>query len=85
MSPTTEVARSTNMVYVSFNYRLNAFGFMALDILSMKSPSGTSGNYGFMDQILALKWVQKNIHSFGGNPDKVSTPRLSPQLWIRNL
>ncbi|XP_042341192.1 para-nitrobenzyl esterase [Plectropomus leopardus] len=71
-SPTEKLAADTQMVYVSFNYRLNAFGFMALEILREGSPKNTSGNYGFMDQITALKWVQRNIHVFGGDPGKVT-------------
>ncbi|XP_066439466.1 para-nitrobenzyl esterase-like isoform X2 [Eleutherodactylus coqui] len=70
--PTEELAGYSQMVHVSFNYRLNAFGFMALPQLREGSPTNTSGNYGFMDQIAALKWVQKNIKSFGGNPNKVT-------------
>ncbi|XP_028296660.1 uncharacterized protein LOC114458478 isoform X2 [Gouania willdenowi] len=71
-SPTEKLAADTGMVYVSFNYRLNAFGFMALEVLREGSPRNTSGNYGFLDQISALKWVQKNIHVFGGDPDRVT-------------
>ncbi|KAM7424753.1 hypothetical protein PAMA_000893 [Pampus argenteus] len=71
-SPTEQLAADTEMVYVSFNYRLNAFGFMALEILREGSPRNTSGNYGFLDQIAALKWVQRNIHVFGGDPGKVT-------------
>ncbi|XP_075939268.1 para-nitrobenzyl esterase [Anarhichas minor] len=71
-SPTEKLATDTEMVYVSFNYRLNAFGFLALEILREGSPKNTSGNYGFMDQIAALKWVQRNIHVFGGDPEKVT-------------
>jgi para-nitrobenzyl esterase len=59
------------MVYVSFNYRLNVFGYMALEILSWMSNTGVSGNYGLTDQIQALKWVQENIAAFGGDPDQV--------------
>ncbi len=59
------------MVYVTFNYRLNAFGFMALDVPSVESPGGLTGNYGLLDQVAALQWVQNNIQTFGGNPDKV--------------
>jgi carboxylesterase type B len=70
-SPSEELAINTNMVYVSMNYRLNAFVFMSLDIISDASPSGTSWNYGFMDQILVLQWVQENICNFGGNPNLV--------------
>ena len=65
------VSRQMNTVFVGFNYRLNAFGFMALEALSWNSIHGASGNYGFMDQIMALKWVQRNIAAFGGNPKKV--------------
>ncbi|XP_061885604.1 para-nitrobenzyl esterase [Entelurus aequoreus] len=71
-SPTEKLAAETQMVYVSFNYRLNAFGFMALEILREGSLKNTSGNYGFMDQIAALKWVQRNIQGFGGDPEKVT-------------
>lgn len=52
------------MVVVAMNYRLGALGFM-------KSES-MEGNYGFLDQVLALKWVQKNIAGFGGNPADVT-------------
>ncbi|XP_076846563.1 para-nitrobenzyl esterase [Brachyhypopomus gauderio] len=71
-SPTEELAARTQTVFVSLNYRLNAFGFMALDILREGSPTNTSGNYGFMDQIQVLKWIQRNIHVFGGDPTKVT-------------
>lgn len=71
-SPTEQLAADTGIVYVSFNYRLNAFGFLALEMLREGSPKNTSGNYGFMDQIAALKWVQRNIHVFGGDPGKVT-------------
>lgn len=71
-SPTEELAAQTRTVFVSLNYRLNAFGFMALEVLREGSPTNTSGNYGFMDQILALQWVQRNIHVFGGDPRKVT-------------
>lgn len=70
-SPTEKLSNETNIVYVSFNYRLQAFGFMALQWLADDSPKNTSGNYGFMDQIEALKWIQRNINKFGGDKDKV--------------
>ncbi|KAK2193495.1 hypothetical protein NP493_12g08010 [Ridgeia piscesae] len=72
MSPNAAIAKSLNKVFVSFNYRLNAFGFMALDVLSWSNTKGSSGNYGLMDQMAALQWVQRNIQQFGGNPDKVT-------------
>ncbi|XP_066540273.1 para-nitrobenzyl esterase isoform X2 [Hoplias malabaricus] len=71
-SPTEELAVQTQTVFVSFNYRLNAFGFMALEVLREGSSTNTSGNYGFMDQIQVLHWVQSNIHVFGGDPQKVT-------------
>ncbi|XP_070567741.1 para-nitrobenzyl esterase-like [Ptychodera flava] len=70
--PNVTTVIDTGMVYVSFNYRLNGFGFLALDILSEQSETHTSGNYGFMDQILVLEWVRDNIKHFGGNPDLVT-------------
>ncbi|XP_077978044.1 para-nitrobenzyl esterase-like [Glandiceps talaboti] len=70
--PDETTVHDTNMVYVNLNYRLNGFGFLALDILSELSETHTSGNFGFMDQILGLKWVRDNIRNFGGNPDLVT-------------
>jgi para-nitrobenzyl esterase len=60
------------LVFVSLNYRVGIFGFFSLPELSAESPTKTSGNYGLMDQIAALKWVKKNIASFGGDPDNVT-------------
>ncbi|XP_061169446.1 para-nitrobenzyl esterase-like [Saccostrea echinata] len=70
--PTESLAMETDIVHVSFNYRLHAFGFMALDILSAASGTKTSGNYGFMDQLAALQWVKANIENFGGDPNKIT-------------
>ncbi|ELT88396.1 hypothetical protein CAPTEDRAFT_107637, partial [Capitella teleta] len=69
--PSSNLVKSTNMVYVSFNYRLNVFGYLALDILSWMSKDFVSGNYGLTDQIEALRWVQQNIAAFGGDPEQV--------------
>ena len=60
------------IVVVTCNYRLNIFGFMAHPELSAESPYKASGNYGLLDQVAALKWVQKNIAAFGGDPQKVT-------------
>ena len=60
-----------DVVLVSINYRLGIFGFMAHPALSAESEYGVSGNYGILDQIESLKWVQKNIAQFGGDPDNV--------------
>lgn len=60
------------VVFVSINYRLGALGWMAHPDLSAESPDGVSGNYGLLDQIAALEWVQDNINRFGGDPDQVT-------------
>jgi para-nitrobenzyl esterase len=60
------------IVVVTCNYRLNIFGFLAHPDLSAEAPYKASGNYGLLDQVAALKWVQKNIASFGGDPKKVT-------------
>ena len=70
-SPTENLAKETGTVYVSFNYRLQAFGFVALQWLADDSPINTSGNYGFMDMIVALQWIQRNIDKFGGDKNQV--------------
>ncbi len=60
------------IVVITVNYRLNIFGFFAHPELSKESPHKASGNYGLLDQHAALKWVQKNISAFGGDPKKVT-------------
>jgi para-nitrobenzyl esterase len=60
------------VVFVSLNYRVGVFGFMAHPELSKESGHNASGNYGFLDQIAALQWVQKNIAAFGGDPNNVT-------------
>lgn len=60
------------VVFVSFNYRVGRFGFFAHPALTKENPSGPLGNYAFMDQIAALKWVRKNISRFGGDPANVT-------------
>ena len=60
------------IVVVTVNYRLNIFGFFAHPELSAESPYKSSGNYGLLDQSAALKWVNKNIAAFGGDPKKVT-------------
>jgi para-nitrobenzyl esterase len=58
-------------VVVTINYRLGALGFLAHPALASR-PGGAAGNYGLMDQQAALRWVQRNIAQFGGNPGNVT-------------
>jgi para-nitrobenzyl esterase len=60
------------MVVVSINYRLGVLGWLAHPELSAESPDGVSGNYGLLDQIEALRWLRRNIASFGGDPANVT-------------
>jgi para-nitrobenzyl esterase len=57
---------------VSINYRLGVLGWLAHSELSAESPVGVSSNYGLLDQIEALRWVQRNICAFGGDPSNVT-------------
>lgn len=60
------------VVVVTINYRLGVFGFFAHPELTRESPHHASGNYGLLDQIAALQWVQQNIAQFGGDPKRVT-------------
>ena len=60
------------VVAVTVNYRLGAFGFLAPPGAASESSHGTSGNYGLLDQVAALRWVRENIAQFGGDPSKVT-------------
>lgn len=59
-----------NIIVVTFNYRLGAFGF--LSVPSLNADNTVSVNYGFMDQTFALDWVSRNISSFGGDPKNIT-------------
>jgi para-nitrobenzyl esterase len=60
------------VILVTVNYRLGVLGFLALNSLSKESSAGVSGNYGLLDQIAALRWVQRNIGAFGGDAQRVT-------------
>jgi para-nitrobenzyl esterase len=60
------------VLVVTANYRLGALGFLAHPELTKESGRRSSGNYGLMDQIAALTWIQQNIAAFGGDPGRVT-------------
>ncbi len=66
----SDLARQGDVVVVSLNYRVGQFGFLAHPELTR--DSGTSGNYGLLDQVAALEWVQDNIEEFGGDANNVT-------------
>jgi para-nitrobenzyl esterase len=66
------MAASQGMVVVSINYRLGVLGYLAHPELSAESRQDISGNYGLLDQIAALRWIEANIAAFGGDPDNVT-------------
>ncbi|WP_197704356.1 carboxylesterase/lipase family protein [Jatrophihabitans sp. GAS493] len=63
-----KIVRLSNAIVVTMNYRLGVFGFLGLPGLSKTGQ----GNYGFLDQQAALRWVQRNIAAFGGDPNEVT-------------
>jgi len=60
------------VVLVSIAYRVGQLGFLAHPELSSENPNKVSGNYGLLDMISGLQWIQKNIAAFGGDPNKVT-------------
>ncbi len=67
-----EALARKGIVVVTYNYRLGMFGFLAHPELTKESGHNASGNYGMMDMAAVLRWVQKNIAAFGGDPRKVT-------------
>jgi para-nitrobenzyl esterase len=60
------------IVFVTVNYRVGVFGYLAHPALTAESPHASSGNYGLLDAIAALRWVRANIAAFGGDPARVT-------------
>jgi para-nitrobenzyl esterase len=67
-----EALAKKGVVLVTTNYRLGVFGFFAHSELTRESDHSASGNYGLMDQVAAMQWVQKNIAAFGGDARRVT-------------
>ena len=67
-----ELLARQGIIVVSMNYRLGRLGFFVHPALLAETPDEFHGNYGYMDQIAALQWVQRNIEAFGGDPSAVT-------------
>jgi len=66
------LAGEKDVVLVTVNYRIGGLGFLALPELKSEDKNGSSGNYGILDQIQALKWLKANVRNFGGDPGQVT-------------
>ncbi len=66
----TNIVKAHDVIVVSFNYRLNIFGFMNFGLIDKNFSD--SGHLGTSDQIAALKWIKENISNFGGNPENIT-------------
>jgi len=67
-----EMLARKGVIVVSVNYRVGPLGFFVHPELSKESEHHVSGNYGLLDQIAALQWVDRNIEAFGGDPGRVT-------------
>jgi len=68
----TKFAQDNRLIIVTLNYRLGVFGFLGLPSLRAESTDNASGNYALMDQQAAMRWIQRNIAKFGGDPQRVT-------------
>jgi len=75
------IVNTDHIIVVSINYRLGPFGFLTIPGLGGSSALTASGNYGLLDQEAALRWVHRNIASFGGDPGKVTIDGESAGGW----
>jgi para-nitrobenzyl esterase len=73
------------VVLVTINYRLGPFGYLAHPELTKESDKKSSGNYGVLDQIAALQWVERNIERFGGDKHRVTIFGESAGSWSVNV
>ena len=67
---------------ITYNYRLGPFGFFSHPELTRESGRNASGNYGLMDLVAVLRWVQQNITAFGGDPNRVTLMGQSAGGWL---
>lgn len=67
----TRLAQAGGVVVVTVQYRLGVLGYLSMPSLDAETDGGVSGNFGLMDQQAALRWVQRNVRAFGGDPSRV--------------
>ena len=67
-----ETFAENGVIFITVGYRLGVFGYLATEELTEESPNHTTGNYGLLDQIEALKWVNANVASFGGDVSNIT-------------
>lgn len=80
-----EAMAKKDIVFVTINYRVGVFGFLAHPELSQESDKKTSGNYALLDMVAALQWVHDNIANFGGDPNKVTIAGQSAGAFAVNF
>lgn len=67
-----KLINQNGVILVTVDYRLGALGFLAHPELAKRDVTGATGNYGFQDQVMALRWIKENIAAFGGDPDRIT-------------
>ena len=79
-----ELAKNNGVIVVNLAYRLGPLGFLVHPELTAESPHHAAGNYGLLDMIAGLEWVQRNIAAFGGDPANVTVFGQSAGAWAIN-
>ena len=80
-----EATAQKDVIFVSINYRVGVFGFLAHPELSAEAPYKSSGNYALLDMIAGLQWIQANISAFGGDPQRVTIAGQSAGAFAVNF
>ncbi len=80
-----EAMAKKGIVFVSINYRVGVFGFLAHPELTQETEYKSSGNYALLDMVAALHWVRKNIQAFGGDPENVTIAGQSAGAFAVNF
>ena len=67
-----KLVNKQGVIQVTVDYRLGALGFLAHPEFAKRDVTGATGNYGFLDQVMALRWIKENIAAFGGDPERIT-------------